>query len=258
MSAFVYPLPTQILPRQVPRNVETHLPHSFKPLSGTTFHNRLRLILPWGLFLRDWVFHDCSRVISEKTWTTRKALQSLFLSLYFWHKPIKLQHRKMRGRWSQILSFPSHSPWFYTAAALQRNNLGEKDRWNQIRLQQPSAGIQCYCTSIKKSNSMTITTPLNSNSDCCNLICDHLSPSPRLGPCARFVTSTVKFELGSPWVYSGNYNSTLYLSVCLIHILTIYSHTSRNLHLLKIISRSKKKHSLLSAQNYHYMFLKES
>ena len=68
-------------------------------------------------------------------------------------------------------------------------------------MQQPSAGIQCYCTSIKKSNSMTITTPLNSNSDCCNLICDHLSPSPRLGPCARFVTSTVKFEMGFPWFF---------------------------------------------------------
>ena len=82
----------------------------------TTFHNRLRLILLCGLFLRDWVFHDCSRVISEKTWTTRKALQSLFLSLYFWHKPIKLQHRKMRGRWSQNQPIPNQDTWFYTAA----------------------------------------------------------------------------------------------------------------------------------------------
>ena len=133
--------------------------------------------------------------------STRKARLSPFLSLYFWLKPIRLQQGGMRGSWSQILSFPSHSPWFYTAAALQRKNLGEGERWKQIRLQQPSAGIQCYCNSIKKSNNMTITTPLNSNSDCCNLICDHLSPSPRLGPCARFVTSTAKFEMGSPWFF---------------------------------------------------------
>ena len=84
--------------------------------------------------------------------STRKARLSPFLSLYFWHKPIRLQQGRMRGRWSQILSFPSHSPWFYTAAALQRKNLGEGERWKQIRLQQPSAGIQCYCTGSVKTS----------------------------------------------------------------------------------------------------------
>ena len=43
--------------------------------------------------------------------STRKARWSPFLSLYFWHKLIRLDQRKMRGRWSQIQQVPIHGPW---------------------------------------------------------------------------------------------------------------------------------------------------
>ena len=120
---------------------------------------------------------------------TRKARLSPFLSLYFWHKPIRMQQKCMRGRrWLQFLFVPIHG--------------------HCLQVQPPPPrGKKCLeCSNQAVSILALLVLPMRSNfslnqnaADKCN----HLLPLPHMSNLCQVYYQYCKIRNGIPMHFSS-------------------------------------------------------